>query len=334
MECRIVSGPCELVFSFDLDYTLLKPISGNKFPKHRNDATLVYPEVQSTLELLHYLGYKVVIFTNQKGLGKKISKEDLYYKVDNYLPYGSTYDIYISYKSDQYRKPAPGMFEAFMKHNGPVKSMFYVGDAAGRPGDFSASDRLFAYNCGLTFYTPETYFLRQTVNLPDIVKLQPPTPVAVQYPIAPWTVVILVGPPASGKSTIAQQIKDKYPKTEIVNNDTTGTAAKSLRLFKSLLGSRIERIVVDNNNATVKNRADYVQVARNIGYKVRILVNQLPESYLQHLNAYRAYTNKTIMIPTVAYRVYSKRYEPPTIAEGQIEYFVPNLPQSVFNLAF
>ncbi len=48
-----------------------------------------------------------------------------------------------------------------------LKSCCYVGDAAGRPKnwepgkprDFSCSDRKFAANIGIQFYTPEEYFL-------------------------------------------------------------------------------------------------------------------------------------------------------------------------------
>ena len=35
---------------------------------------------------------------------------------------------------------------------------FFVGDAAGRKGDFSDSDRVFAANAGLAFYVPEQAF--------------------------------------------------------------------------------------------------------------------------------------------------------------------------------
>lgn len=46
-----------------------------------------------------------------------------------------------------------------------MKVSFYVGDAAGRPAegkkkkDFSKSDRLFALNASLNFFTPEEHFL-------------------------------------------------------------------------------------------------------------------------------------------------------------------------------
>ena len=56
-----------------------------------------------------------------------------------------------------------------LQANGGVKvdlnQSIYVGDAAGRPAegkkkkDFSFSDRLFALNAGLKFYTPEEHFL-------------------------------------------------------------------------------------------------------------------------------------------------------------------------------
>jgi bifunctional polynucleotide phosphatase/kinase len=38
------------------------------------------------------------------------------------------------------------------------KSSFFVGDAAGRPDDFASTDRKWAINVGLPFYTPEVGF--------------------------------------------------------------------------------------------------------------------------------------------------------------------------------
>lgn len=63
------------------------------------------------------------------------------------------------------------MWEHMLKsHNGGIavdtKESYYVGDAAGRaknwapdkPRDFSCSDRMFAVNAGIDFFTPEEYF--------------------------------------------------------------------------------------------------------------------------------------------------------------------------------
>ena len=79
--------------------------------------------------------------------------------------------IFISTGNDHYRKPGPLMWEFMEKNcNGRVSielsSSLYVGDAAGRnkdwikgkPKDFSCSDRMFAANVGVAFYTPETFF--------------------------------------------------------------------------------------------------------------------------------------------------------------------------------
>lgn len=64
------------------------------------------------------------------------------------------------------------MWERLVNHNNnkiPVDKVrsFYVGDAAGRPKDWtpkakkdhSSADRLFALNINLKFYTPEEHFL-------------------------------------------------------------------------------------------------------------------------------------------------------------------------------
>ena len=254
MESR-VSKPADKIAAFDLDYTLLKPAGKHKFPKHKDDAMPVYPQVLGKLEELQADGYKIVIFTNQRGLGKHISIDDIYHKVDTYLAHGAAIDVYISYQGDQYRKPIPGMFDIFMENNGPLEDIFYVGDAAGRDGDFSASDAQFAYNCGIPFYTPEQFFLNhQDQHAGVLPQLEPPQPALLKR-IPTQIVIILVGPPGCGKSTLAQTLSEQYPGTVIVNNDSTGSAAKSMRLFKQALRDDSPRIIVDNTNATMVNQA-------------------------------------------------------------------------------
>lgn len=62
------------------------------------------------------------------------------------------------------RKPNAGMWSQLLNYLNISSDLIdfdksvFVGDAAGRPGDFSDSDIRFAEKIGLKFYTPEEYF--------------------------------------------------------------------------------------------------------------------------------------------------------------------------------
>ena len=71
-----------------------------------------------------------------------------------------------------YRKPKSGMWAHFDSSlNGSVSpdlpACFYVGDAAGREGDHSDSDKGFAVAVGVKFFTPDEFFADD--DLPDFV---------------------------------------------------------------------------------------------------------------------------------------------------------------------
>jgi len=93
----------------------------------------------------------VIIFTNQGGikLDKPGSKLDIFkLKAAAIL---SALDIpltlYGATENDKYRKPRAGMWDEMVDdydtdiHGVNKEASFLVGDAAGRAGDFSASDR-------------------------------------------------------------------------------------------------------------------------------------------------------------------------------------------------
>ncbi len=86
--------------------------------------------------------------------------------------YSFFFQLFCSTASDGiFRKPRTGVWEYLAKYqNGNVDidmaNSFYCGDAAGRKRlngkkDFSCSDRLFAINLGLRFFTPEERFLNK-----------------------------------------------------------------------------------------------------------------------------------------------------------------------------
>lgn len=56
----------EFIAAFDLDHTIIKPKSGNKFPKDSDDWVLL-DSVSKKINELYNNGYKIVIFTNQAG---------------------------------------------------------------------------------------------------------------------------------------------------------------------------------------------------------------------------------------------------------------------------
>ena len=74
--------------------------------------------------------------------------------------------INLSQQFDDMRKPNTGMYSEFIKDltslasidEGSISWIYYCGDAAGRPSDFSDSDRVFAEKLDIPFKLPEDIF--------------------------------------------------------------------------------------------------------------------------------------------------------------------------------
>lgn len=118
----------------------------------------------------------VVVFSNQGGVVAKPDAKRFQYIKERIAQIAYDLDspfwFYAATKEPKdappntvsYRKPAIGMWLQFKKEieeSGmelDLESSFFVGDAAGRPIDFSDSDLKFAQAIGLQFYTPEEFF--------------------------------------------------------------------------------------------------------------------------------------------------------------------------------
>jgi D-glycero-D-manno-heptose 1,7-bisphosphate phosphatase len=99
----------------------------------------VYPEAASALRRLKENGYKLVIVTNQSGIGRGYFTEEDYHAVETEflrqlgdgLIDASYYCPDLPANSSVRRKPGPGMvFEAQRDHAIDLRRSFFVGDKA------------------------------------------------------------------------------------------------------------------------------------------------------------------------------------------------------------
>ena len=164
-----------LILGMDLDWTIIKPLTGKVHPKDKDDWTL-WSDSLKNIKAKCDAGYKFVIFTNQGGLLQEKPtrlnlegfKERWINIYDKFKENGIT-SVYLlaALYDDFYRKPCTGMWEFLEKHlngNGNEnhivdrKKSLYVGDMAGRDKDHSATDLLFSINLGVPFQIPELFY--------------------------------------------------------------------------------------------------------------------------------------------------------------------------------
>ncbi|XP_076112376.1 bifunctional polynucleotide phosphatase/kinase-like [Mytilus galloprovincialis] len=349
------------IAGFDIDGTIIGTQSGNVFPKHPGDWRILFAEIPKKLKELHSDGYKIVFFTNQLGVARgKVKLEDLKTKFTRLVDkLGVPVQILIATDGGMYRKPAQGMFY-YLQEKGNDKilvdkeSSFYVGDGAGRPEkwqpkrkkDFSCSDRLFALNLGIKFYTPEEFFLNQKpapYNLPeyDPRKLKSTDPLC-DPPGAKIVsdqpeVVIFAGYPGSGKSFFGKKYLE--PKGYVhVNRDTLGTWQKCVSLTaKSLKEGK--SVMVDNTNPDPESRARYIDVAKKAGVPCRCFVFKATQQQAMHNERFRELTDKTHKpINVMIMNAFKSKFKEPNMKEGYTEIlkinFVPKFDNKKHELLY
>lgn len=347
-----------LIAGFDIDGCIITTKSGKVFATGPDDWRILFPEIQPKLAGLLEKGYKVVFFTNQMGIGKgKLRPEDFKCKVEDIL---ATLKLPIQVLASTgpgiYRKPVVGMWTYLRdKANEGVAiddaQSFFVGDAAGRPEnwapgkkkkDFSCSDRLFALNIGLKFFTPEEYFLgwkTAPFNMPEFdpreldcnARLYDPPSASL---ISDQTeVIVAVGFPASGKSTFFQT--HIIPKGYVyVNRDTMGTWQKCVAASERALREG-QSVAVDNTNADPESRKRYLDVAKAAGVPCRCFQFTATLHQAKHNNRFREMVpsdTKHAKVNDMVFHSYKKHFVAPTLSEGFSEilqiHFVPNFKDS------
>ena len=225
-------------------------------------------------------------------------------KIDSLAPLypGLPFHVFCARAEDRYRKPAAGMIDLLPPAYGRVE--VFVGDADGADGAHSNCDLEFANEGKIPFTTPEAFFNPYPVlnrdHLPDSLK-----PDKVRF----LTLVLLVGYPASGKSTFCRAILPHY---ERVSRDVLGTMPKCLKQARALLEADTG-VVIDNLNASRADRAPFIALARELGASVVVIHFRVRMSMAQAWNEVRGEGKR---VPAVVYYTCRKRFELPEPSEG------------------
>ena len=149
------------VLFIDLDGTLIKTISGKTFPEDITDFRIQLPVLDKIKKKMPNLDCFFVV-TNQGGIGRFVSEYDFDAKIVgitsfcvNYLlcEIGDSIYCLSNDRNDPLRKPNTGMLESMSDSWGVQnkQEMIMIGDASGKPGDFSDSDKKCAENFGIDY---------------------------------------------------------------------------------------------------------------------------------------------------------------------------------------
>ncbi|CAH0391580.1 unnamed protein product [Bemisia tabaci] len=332
------------IAAFDLDGTLILTKSGKVFPVDRYDWKFFHPDiVQKLRKLWSEENYKIVVFTNQNGLGKSVQTsaktKEFQLKVEKVVEeLKIPVQVFAATQQDIFRKPAPGMWNVLVKEmNSGIEidmgNSFYVGDAAGRnvnwaphkSKDFSAADRLFALNLGLIFYTPEEYFFKQfkaPYSLPAFNPrdLSPSTPVfenTDDKKLFPphQEIIIMVGAPGSGKSFFVKNylVPNGYAH---ISRDNLGTWQKCVSVMIDAIHAG-QSAVIDNTNPDKESRERYISTAQKFNVPCRVFEMNVSKEQSKHNNKFRQFTDSNhIPVNEIIINSFFVKYEAPSVDEG------------------
>ncbi|GAA5852586.1 hypothetical protein JCM8547_002553 [Rhodosporidiobolus lusitaniae] len=217
------------VAALDLDGTVIRPLEGRTFPQSASDWEWCGEGVTRKIRETYKAGFSILLISNQASPTSKLSLDFARKLPVICRKLNVPLRAFAAFEFDEYRKPAGGMWEGYLgsREDGgrgiDYEKSFYVGDAAGRPQDHADTDRKFALNAGLPFLTPEQFFDGETDDgnwtlwggnplAWDHSQPDPPPvfarPEEAQPELGDYEgpeVVLLVGPPAVGKTKLYRE---------------------------------------------------------------------------------------------------------------------------------
>jgi bifunctional polynucleotide phosphatase/kinase len=277
--------PQKYVAIFDIDWTLTYS-QKHLFPSEEDDIFLL-PNREEKLEELFKLGYTIVLITNQtskspKTRDKKISRIRtllLKLKIPCFAFIGTGNDVV---------KPNTNMWDLFKQIVPDVVSAFFVGDALGRPQDYSDSDRVFSQNINVPFYSPQEFFKQTILSFPT-TRTKP-------------EMIVFVGMPGSGKSKYFKDFLEPTGFVEICQDNFKTKNAFSKFLLQSI--KERKNVVINRTNSKQTDREVFYELAEKNGYQI---------SVIYFVRDGRGWNNlREKPVPTIVYHLYFSSLVPPT----------------------
>lgn len=314
----LAAGEAVALACFDLDNTLLRWASHVRFPSAVEHYELPSVVVER-LRALHAQGHQLCVFSNQGGIktafaGKTAARvKDVIARLATALsPAPLVMLAATGKKGSRYRKPDGGMFEYVERAclgGRPVDKArsFYVGDAAGRAGDFDSVDKEFASKAGLRFETPESFFggfgaaaesvgggwgafsaeggAPSSALAGDAGELWRVAELRAGHAAGP-IVLLLCGAPGSGKSTFCERLQrhatlsggdgdgaaEAMPWRVVCQDTAPGRKREAVEAAALAALADGHNVVVDRTHLTPEQRAHFVRLGRQARAAVHVAV--------------------------------------------------------------
>jgi bifunctional polynucleotide phosphatase/kinase len=278
---------------FDYDWTLVKPLSNGTFSKSVDDWRWLTEKVPEILEDYYKKGYCIVIISNQTR-----NTEMKLQQIINVLSTLKIPSLVSVGYEDIDKKPNRTMFDLIKKDKKiDMNKSFYVGDALGRQGDWSDSDKKFAENIDIKkIYSPDDLFSIKNDNKLIIKEFDK------------QEIIVLVGYPGSGKTTIANTFDNKRYMT--INGDIFKNSKNMIKESEKYIKSNYS-IIFDATNPSIEKRKEYIDFAKSKNIPIRCINVETDIATSMFRN-----NKRDKVIPKITYYVFRKKYIKPTIEEG------------------